>query len=59
MFNYCAVFRIYWLLIFFTVINKQVIASKTKIYMVLEYVDSGDLFERIVSIFPLHVQIQL
>ncbi|WOH13126.1 hypothetical protein DCAR_0832635 [Daucus carota subsp. sativus] len=27
----------------------EVIASKTKIYMVLEYVDSGDLFERIAS----------
>lgn len=31
--------------------NNQVLASKTKIYMVLEYVNGGELFDRIVSIF--------
>ncbi|KAL6503310.1 CBL-interacting serine threonine-protein kinase 1-like [Orobanche gracilis] len=29
--------------------NKEVLASKTKIYMVLEYVNGGELFERIAS----------
>ena len=29
--------------------NLQVLASKTKIYMVLEYVTGGELFDRIVS----------
>lgn len=27
----------------------QVLASKTKIYMVLEYVNGGELFDKIVS----------
>lgn len=31
--------------------NNQVLASKSKIYMVLEYVNGGELFERIVSSF--------
>lgn len=31
--------------------NEQVIASKSKVYMVLEYVDGGELYEQIVSIF--------
>lgn len=31
--------------------NMQVLASKSKIYMVLEYVNGGELFDRIVSIF--------
>lgn len=29
----------------------QVLASKTKIYMVLEYVHGGELFDKIVSSF--------
>uniref|UniRef100_A0A175YQL3 non-specific serine/threonine protein kinase n=1 Tax=Daucus carota subsp. sativus TaxID=79200 RepID=A0A175YQL3_DAUCS len=33
----------------------EVIASKTKIYMVLEYVDSGDLFERIIFKGDVHI----
>lgn len=36
---------------FFFDMCKQVLASKTKIYMVLEYVNGGELFDRIVSRF--------
>lgn len=32
----------------------MVIASKTKIYMVLEYVNGGELFDKIVSSFLLY-----
>jgi len=32
----------------------QVAASKTKIYMVLEFVDGGELFDKIVSHQKLH-----
>jgi hypothetical protein len=31
----------------------QVSASKTKIYMVLEYVNGGELFDKIVRVLPL------
>jgi hypothetical protein len=31
----------------------QVSASKTKIYMVLEYVNGGELFDKIVRALPL------
>lgn len=32
-------------------VNMQVLASKSKIYMILEYVTGGELFDRIVRIF--------
>lgn len=31
-------------------VNEQVMASKTKIYIVLEFVDGGELFDKIVRI---------
>lgn len=40
----------------------QVSASKTKIYMVLEYVNGGELFDKIVRTLPLDcklVELQL
>lgn len=36
----------------------QVLASKSKIYMVLEYVTGGELFDVIVSAHNIHIQIQ-
>lgn len=39
--------------------NCQVLASKAKIYMVLEYVNGGELFERIVSRFLFCREMQL
>lgn len=38
-------------------VTLQVLASKTKIYMVLEYVADGELFERIVRRFLLTVHL--
>lgn len=38
-----------WVWLEFWFINLQVLASKTKIYMILEYVTGGELFDRIVS----------
>jgi hypothetical protein len=35
----------------------QVSASKTKIYMVLEYVNGGELFDKIVRILPLNCKL--
>ena len=49
-------FRLNWYTDYFVhhgLINWQVSASKTKIYMVLEYVDGGELFDKIVSIYTL------
>ena len=38
-------------------LKMQVLASKTKIYMVLEYVNGGELFDKIVSTV-LHITLQ-
>lgn len=50
-----AIIPLSWIYCFYnltqSVMNDQVIASKSKVYMVLEYVDGGELFEQIVSIF--------
>jgi len=37
------------IILFIIMIIMQVLASKTKIYMVLEYVNGGELFDKIVS----------
>lgn len=36
---------------------KQVMASKTKIFIVLEYVDGGELFDKIVRFYYFHVYV--
>lgn len=49
--SYIIFVRIEYILMLQKVISYQVLASKAKIYMVLEYVNGGELFERIVSRF--------
>lgn len=51
---YTSIFQCFIFLYVFK-INLQVMGSKTKIYIVLEFVTGGELFDKIVSLFLFHL----